>query len=166
MMPQAERQQGDIAYLLELHAAQAQAALSEVDLVAEGLTSSFTDFKKLIDEAMIGLTDTLVDSESALLKKEMGKDLTNAAMVQLQSFDRTVQRLSHLRDSLLMISDNMNLETKQGELEHRVRTFYSLAHEVELHDLAAKGSSRDKLFNHALNPHPIYADEESADELF
>ncbi|MFK7864615.1 MAG: hypothetical protein AB8B95_10365 [Pseudohongiellaceae bacterium] len=166
-MAQAEKSQLEaIASLIELNGAQAQAAICEVDAVAESLTESFAKLRDLMDKPPLEGSSKTRESEVLSTKRDKAMLLSKEVLVQLQGFDRTAQRLSHLRDSLLVITDYMNSDVKQGELSIMTQEFYSLAHEVELLDLVNQGASRESLLSHALSPQDKTIKPDLSDELF
>lgn len=155
-----------IKSLLEVNAAQVQAVLSEIDAVAEGVTASFTGFKELLDKSVPKPNSSGADLDLGAIEEKEYRVLSAQAIIQLQSFDRSMQRLSHLRDSLLLIADNYDSDVTGSDLSNRAKAFCSMAHEVELHELAFQGSSREDLFRVSENPSLNTVEEDEEDELF
>lgn len=152
--------------LLEVSAAQAQAILSEIELASKEITSSFMGFAHLVENApATGLGNK---SESAIpaYGKHEGKKIKDAAIVQLQTFDRTMQRLSHLRDSLLLMADESDSGIDGAELFSQVRGYCSMPHESDLFELAVQGASREEIFKLSQSPEDSIDITLVDDELF
>lgn len=155
-----------IKSLLEINAAQVQAVLSEIDTVAEGVTESFTGFKKLLDKSISANEGSVTCSDNGATQELKYRTFSDSAIVQLQSFDRSMQRLSHMRDSLLLIADNYDSDVSGLDLSQKAKEFCSMAHEIELHELAFQGSSREELFRASANPELKNEQADEEDELF
>lgn len=152
--------------LLEVSAAQTQAILSEIELASKEITSSFIGFAHLIENAPSAALGDESKSAIPAYGKHEGKKIKDAAIVQLQTFDRTMQRLSHLRDSLLLMADESESGIDGAELFSQVRRYCSMTHESDLFELATQGASREEMFELSQSPEGSTDIESVDDELF
>lgn len=152
--------------LLEVSAAQAQAILSEIELASKEITSSFMGFAHLVENAPSAALGDQSKSTIPAYSRHEGKKIKDAAIVQLQTFDRTMQRLSHLRDSLLLMADESNSGIDGAELFSQVRRYCSMPHESDLFELAVRGASREEMFELSQSPETSIDITTADDELF
>jgi hypothetical protein len=147
----------ELRRFLELGAAQLDSAMREsdtrVDKLAATISSVATDARAL-EQAMLSLDAT--DPASAQNARQRIRELTGALRVHaeasvtaLQFYDKLIQRLTHVREGLVMPSDLAGSAKRaavdwKGLLE-QVRARYSTVEERVLFDFMMRGLAADQM---------------------
>lgn len=137
--------------MLELSAGQIEAAMTDSNSSVEVLTDSFT--------TMAGYMRTIADSVSALpddgdagdAKRNLGaaaehvSGMVHQAIIAFQFYDKLVQRLAHVNQSLAglsgLVSDNARLynPAEWRALQEKIRARYTMREEQAMFDAVMAG---------------------------
>ena len=137
--------------MLELAAVQIEAAMKDSNASVEVLTESFTamaGYMRTISDTLQGLPDTGdtgVARRSLLGVSDHVAAIVHQAIIAFQFYDRLVQRLSHVGESLGGLSELVGDQGRlfnPGEwvaLQERIRSRYSMREEVAMFDAVMHG---------------------------
>ncbi len=141
---------------LELGAVQLDAAIKEADGRVSGLASAVGELST--DARMIEqLAGELLSGESTRIKHARGQigelagrlsAQAQAAITALQFYDKLVQRLTHVRDGLVIPADRRTGRGQGAEWDvmlDQVRSRYSMVEERVLFDFMMRGVSADSM---------------------
>jgi len=137
--------------MLELSAAQIEAAMRESNGSVDVLTASFTNMA----ETLRAITDTLnaasVSDDSATRDRLLGaagevSGMVNQAVVAFQFYDKLAQRLAHVTHSLgdlaTLVADQRRIYSPQEwvDLQGRIRAKYTTADECAMFEAVMAGT--------------------------
>lgn len=168
-----------LSSMLELFGAQVEASLSDLKSPAQQCNILFSFVSICVDQVskeLNGINGGEDKLDSVLNQLNELKGLANKATVEMQSYDRVEQRLSHVRDSLLKITDSDTMQQENGSLQafmcakllDDISSSHSIKHESELFNLMQDGASRQLLMTYASKASEVSSEEDSCDntELF
>lgn len=149
--------------MLELAAGQVQAAMRDSNTSVDVLTDTFTsmvDTLQLIDAALATLPDTvgngLVKAEIQEGSAEIGRKV-HQAIIAFQFYDKLVQRLQHVCDSLAALGDlvgdpsRLYNPAEWVSLQEKIRSRYAMAEERAMFDAVMAGKSVQEALEQYMN---------------
>lgn len=146
--------------MLELAAAQIEAAMREGNGSVEVLTNSFTSMANYMQEMQDGLASLSDEGTDGELKhKLLGNagqvaSMVHGSIVAFQFYDKLVQRLAHVRHGLEglsgLVSDQRRLFVPYEwvALQDKIRSKYSMVEEVAMFEAVMNGMSVDEAVEH------------------
>ncbi len=146
--------------LIELCAVQVQAAYSECSRDHEEVTRFFLKVVEDMDERYCHTQEDEQEREDCSGQL----DEARKGLMALQAFDAVEQRMEHIRDSLLLLSDFLNEDTclknhnndlseeQWQKLTQSMSLLYTTTHEKRLLDMGTNGVLRASLFEEADKP--------------
>lgn len=143
---------GDNAQLVELCAAQLQAALDEarqeIDALSQAIVSAATQVNSLTNEISCesGVTVTGLDAGAISTRSNAATDAVNTLFLRLQFTDRLNQRVSNVQHNLVQLATYMRSRKPLArqpwfELLEQARATFTMEHEREMFD-AVFGAAR------------------------
>lgn len=141
---------------LELGAVQLDAAVKEADervsalaSAVSGLSTDARMIEKLAGEVLSGDARQIEHARSLIGESAARLSVhAQAAITALQFYDKLVQRLSHVRDGLVIPADRRDDRKPGGEWDgmmDAVRSRYSMVEERVLFDFMMRGVSADSM---------------------
>ena len=137
--------------MIELSAGQIEAAMKDSNTSVEVLTDVFTTmagYMRMINDTVAALPDKgeLGDTKTNLLDStENVSGMVHKAIIAFQFYDKLVQRLSHVNNSLASLSALLNDKARANNpyewaaLQEKIRSKYTMREEVEMFDAVLGG---------------------------